>query len=399
MLAAAAAPKIGPKLWSEGAWPPAIWPLTSGPSKAPTGADTAGNDGSSSGQPRDQGPLRVTAIVVEPARLAETVVSAGTLLADEAVELQPEVNGRIVEINFTEGTRVRRGDLLVKLNDADLRATRLAMARELELAERRERRTADLLAQSFVRQDEHDAALNAVYVLQARIALTAAQIEKTEIRAPFEGIAGLRYVSEGAVVGTTTRIATLQRTDTLKVEFSVPEKYADRIRLGSPITFTVAGSEDEFGGEVYARDPRIDTVTRTLAVRALSENPDGRLLPGAFANVKLTLTETSNALLIPAAALISDLDAAYVLVFSDGKAERRRVATGVRTDTQVQIVTGLAAGEIVITSGLQQLRLGATVEVELAGAASISRAAGAAASGFDRLGASSEPAAGAVSHR
>jgi membrane fusion protein (multidrug efflux system) len=363
VFAAAAAPKL---------WPEGLWPRETGASRqAPAGAGA-----NAYATRRDHGPevFSVSAVVLAPTRLAETVASTGTLLADEGVELQPEVSGRIVAINFSEGARVREGDLLVKLNDADLRATQLGMARELELAERRERRTAELLAQGFVREDEYDAALNAVHVLQARIALTEAQIAKTEIRAPFEGIAGLRYVSEGAVVGTSTRIATLQRTDTLKVEFSVPEKYADRVRLGSPIAFLVAGSEVEFGGEVYARDPRIDPVTRTLTLRAFCPNPDGRLLPGAYAQVELTLAETGDALMVPAAALIPDLDATYVLVFSDGKAERRRVTTGMRTDTQVQVIGGLAGGEIVITSGLQQIRPGSAVEIDLAGAASISHA-------------------------
>ena len=314
---------------------------------------------------RGAAPVKVTTEVVLPAPLAEIVTSTGTLLAAESVELQAEVNGKITAINFVEGARVRKGDLLVKLNDADLQARRLAASHEVALAERREERVAELLTQGFVIPDAHDAALNEVNVRRAEIALTEAQIAKTEIRAPFDGIAGLRYVSEGAFVGATTRIATLQRVDTLKVDFAVPEKYADRIRVGSPIAFTVVGRTQKFAGEVYAYDPRIDADTRTLLIRALCPNPNGVLLPGAFANVELTLGETLDALLVPAEALIPDFETSFVYVVVDGKVDRRKVVTGIRTDSRVQILSGLEPGDTVVTSGLPQLRPGAAVQVEL----------------------------------
>ena len=200
-----------------------------------------------------------------PSSLAETVSSTGTLLAVESVELQAEVSGKITAINFVEGARVRKGDLLVKLNDADLQARRLATGHELALAERREQRIAELLKQGFVIPDDHDEALNDVQVRRAEIALTDAQIAKTEIRAPFDGVAGLRYVSEGAFVGATTRIATLQRIDTLKVDFAVPEKYADKSSARQPDrVHALPAAAQKFGGEVYAYDPRIDQETRTL---------------------------------------------------------------------------------------------------------------------------------------
>jgi membrane fusion protein, multidrug efflux system len=314
---------------------------------------------------RGAAPVKVTTEVVLPVPLAEIVTSTGTLLAAESVELQAEVNGKITAINFGEGARVRKGDLLVKLNDADLQARRLAASHEVALAERREERVAELLTQGFVIPDAHDAALNEVNVRRAEIALTEAQIAKTEIRAPFDGIAGLRYVSEGAFVGATTRIATLQRVDTLKVDFAVPEKYSDRIRVGSPIAFTVVGHTQKFAGEVYAYDPRIDAETRTLLIRALCPNPKGVLLPGAFANVELTLGETLDALLVPAEALIPDFQTSFVYVVVDGKVDRRKVVTGIRTDSRVQILSGLEPGDTVVTSGLPQLRPGTAVQVEL----------------------------------
>ena len=313
--------------------------------------------------------VRVAVEVVELRTLAETVSSTGTLLATEGVELQAEVNGKITAINFVEGARVRRGALLVKLNDADLQARRLAAAHQVALAERRERRVAELLAQGFVIPDDHDQALNEVNVRRAELALTDAQIAETEIRAPFDGIAGLRYVSEGAFVNAATRIATLQRIDTLKVDFAVPEKYLDRIEVGAPITFTIAGRAERYVGEVYAYDPRIDAETRTLLLRALCPNPREELLPGSFANVELTLGETKQAMLVPAEALIPDLDATFVYVVVDGRAQRREVQTGIRTASRVQILSGLDAGDTVVTSGLPQLRHGSPVMLETRAAA------------------------------
>src|SRR5688572_12468506 len=140
------------------------------------------------------------------------------------------------------------------------------------------------------------------------------------------------------MVGADTQIATLQRVDTLKVDFAIPEKYAERIRVGGPIAFTLDGRSEDFGGEVYAYDPRIDESTRTLLIRALCPNPGGALLPGAFANVELTLNDLANALMVPAETLIPDYETSYVFVVKDGKAEQRRVSTGIRTDSRVQIV-------------------------------------------------------------
>jgi membrane fusion protein (multidrug efflux system) len=306
-------------------------------------------------------PLQVSTFVVHAAPYAESVVSTGTLRAEEGVELQAEINGKIVAITFTEGTRVRAGDLLVKLNDADLVA-QLARARfRKELAVLREQRMARLLQEGVARREEHDTALNELNVQTAEMDLIQAQLAKTEIRAPFDGVVGLRYVSVGAFVNANARIATLQRLERLKIDFSVPEKYAGRIRPGNAIRFTVAGGGKAFPGEVYAIDPRIDAATRTLVIRAVCPNDGARLFPGAFANVEIVLARDENALLVPSVAVVPGLQETNVFVLADGKAMRRAVRTGSRTETSVQIVSGLAAGDIVITSGLQQLRTGLPV--------------------------------------
>jgi membrane fusion protein (multidrug efflux system) len=312
---------------------------------------------------RPRAALRVSAVTIEPTPLAEKITATGTLLADEGVELQAETNGKVTSSRFTEGAHVRKGELLVKLNDADLLATHSRAKYRKQLAMLRERRLAQLVKQGVARQEEYDTALNELNVQDAEIELTEAQIAKTEIRAPFDGVVGLRHVSEGAFVNAATRIATLQRIDRLKIDFSVAERYAARIRVSSPIEFTVAGASQGFRGHIYAIDPRIDSATRTVLIRAICPNPVSPLLPGAFANVAITLGELKDALLVPAVAIVPGLNEKNVFVVRDGKAQRRAVEVGTRTAGSVHILSGLAPGDVVITSGLQQVREGERVAV------------------------------------
>jgi membrane fusion protein (multidrug efflux system) len=308
----------------------------------------------------------VTGVKLAPVLFAETIAANGTLRAEESVELQTEVNGKIVALNFTEGTPVKAGDVLVKIDDSTLTASlRRAEARR-ELARFREQRLAKLVNEGGVSKFDYDAARSELAVQEAEVALILADIRKTEIRAPFDGVVGLRFVSLGAYVNPTTRIATLQRVTNLKVDFSVPERYATRIHAGAPVSFKVAGSPRVFTGEVYAVEPRIDVGTRTLLLRAKCNNPDLALIPGIYADIEFTVSQAENALLVPAIAVISGLDERFVFIAKEGKAQRVRVTTGPRTSTQVQIIKGLNAGDVVLTSGVQQLRPGLAVKVDLA---------------------------------
>lgn len=316
----------------------------------------------------NRSPLKVSTITVATTPFAEILTSTGSLRAEESVELQAEINGKVVAINFTEGAHVKEGALLVKLNDADLRATRERAFQRKKLGVLREQRLAKLVKEGVARQEEYDTAFNELQVQNAEIELAEAQIAKTEIRAPFSGVVGLRYVSEGAFVNAATRVATLQRLDQLKIDFSIPEKYAGRIKPGTPITFTVAGGDRKFSGKIYAFDPRIDAATRSVLLRALCPNDEGRLLPGGFANVELPLSQLNEAILIPAEAVIPGVTDKNVYVMTGGKAERRIVETGTRTASQVHILSGLKPGDVVITSGLQQMREGLSVS-SLSGAA------------------------------
>lgn len=347
ILGALAAPKIAPLL---------------APHAAPRSVDD-GQRGTATSKSKSatDAPLRVNAVVLQPQPFAETVESTGTLRAEEAVELQAEINGKVVSIDFIEGARVKKGMLLVKLNDSDLRATRDRAVYGKELAQLQEQRFSRLLKQGVARQEEYDTALNTLNVQNAEIALIDAQMAKTEIRAPFDGVVGLRYVSEGAFVNAATRVATLQRLEKLKIDFSVPERYASRLRLGSPVEFTVVGASQSFSGRIYAFDPRIDASTRTVLLRAVCPNDEGRLLPGAFAKVRLTLSQLNAALLVPSQAVVPGLNEKDVFIIENGVAARRPVETGTRTEALVHVLSGLHPGDVVITSGLQQMREGLAV--------------------------------------
>jgi membrane fusion protein (multidrug efflux system) len=214
-----------------------------------------------------------------------------------------------------------------------------------------------------VPQDDYDIARSEMLVQDSEVELIRAQIAKTEIRAPFDGVVGLRFVSEGAFVNATTRVATLQQIDRLKVDFAISERYAQRITAGQPVSFRVAGSDRAHAGRVYAIDPRIDASTRTILVRALCDNSEGHLLPGSFASLELTVADIPDALLIPAEAVEPGVDGKLVYVVQDGVAHLRRVQIGKRTAQAVQVVDGLAAGEKIVVSGLQQMGDGVTVNV------------------------------------
>jgi membrane fusion protein (multidrug efflux system) len=313
------------------------------------------------GRERSGNTLRVASVVLQPRSFVESITSTGTLRAEEGVELQAETSGKIVSIAFREGAPVRKGALLVKLNDSDLRANVTRFTEQQKLAQLREERYATLLAKGVVTRQDYDNMASDVSVQRAQVELYQAQIEKTEIRAPFDGVVGLRYVSDGAYVNAATRIATLQRLDHLKIDFAVPEKYTGRVRVGDAIRFAVAGGQRQYTARIYAIDPRIDAATRTLLLRAVADNTDRSLLPGAFANVTLELEPLPAALLVPAEAVIPGIDEKNVFVMEDGVARRRVVELGSRTSSEVHVLRGLKPGERVITSGTQQLRDGQAV--------------------------------------
>lgn len=307
--------------------------------------------------------LSVEVFVVEPDTIDNNIFTTGTLISNEEVELASESSGIVQDIFLEEGAAVDEGDLLIKINDSDLQAQLTRAEYRLTLAEERERRQEQLLEKGGISQEEYDATLNEVNVLRAEVNLIEAQIAKTEIRAPFSGRLGLKYVSDGSYISSTTRIATLQDIDPIKIDFSVPERYASQVQTGTKVRFTIQGIGEELEATVYAKEPRINTDTRTLQVRARSQNKDGVLLPGSFADLELTLNTIEGALMVPSISLVPELQGQKVFVLRDGKVQPQSVETGLRTETNVQIVSGVQAGDTVLTTGLLQVRPGMTVNV------------------------------------
>lgn len=312
-----------------------------------------------------QAPLVVSGLAIQPEPFVETISANGTLRADEAVELQTEVNGKIAALNFSEGQRVSAGQVLVKIDDTSLQASLRRAEARLALAQFREKRLARLVVEGGVSRLEYDEAKGELDVLEAEADIIRAEILKTSIRAPFDGIVGLRFVSVGAYVNPATRIATLQNLHTLKVDFSVPERYAPFVKPGAPVRFTVAGSAATYEARVVAVEPRIEVATRTILLRAVCENPDLALIPGLFARIDFAVNQAQDALLVPAIAVVAGLEERYVFVAREDKAVRVRVRIGARTATRVQIVEGLQPGDVVLVSGVQQLRAGLPVKVTL----------------------------------
>lgn len=307
--------------------------------------------------------LKVDVVEMEYETIEDRIFSSGTVEANEVVELSSEASGIITGIHFDEGRRVAKGRLLVKINDSELQAQKQRAEFRLNLAEQREERQRRLLERGGISQDDYDATLNELNVLRAEARLIDAQIDRTEIRAPFSGIVGLKYVSEGSYITPATRIASLQEVDPIKIDFSIPERYLTRVAISDRILFSVQGVDSTFTGEVYAIEPRIDTQTRTLQIRALSTNPENLLFPGAFATITLIMEEIDNALMVPAIAVIPELNAQKLFVLRDGRVEEARVQTGIRTSEKVQVLAGVERGDLVLTTGLLQVRPGMEVEI------------------------------------
>lgn len=308
-------------------------------------------------------PSNVVAYVVKVEKLSNNVYASGTVMANEEVQLQPELSGKIIQLNFQEGSRVSKGQLLVKINDADLQANYKKLQLQLSLADEKQQRQKKLLAINGISQEEFDVSQNQYNVIKAELEFASAQIAKTEIKAPFDGVIGLKNVSEGAYVNQSTVIASIQQINPVKIDFSISERYASIAKKGDNLEFSIDGLDGNFKGEVFAIEPKIDMATRTLQVRAICANSKNEIYPGAFAKVKLALSDIDSAMMIPTEAIIPDLKGKKVYRIKNGVAESVKVITGLRNDSQIQITDGLSIGDTIVTRGIMQLKPGASVRI------------------------------------
>ena len=307
--------------------------------------------------------LEVSARIISPRLLTDEIPVIGRLVPDEEVQLSFETSGKITDIYFQEGSSVKKGTLLAKVNDAQLQAQLARLEAQVPLAEERVYRQSTLLQRDAVSKEALEIVKTELATLNADIEKTKAQIEQTELRAPFDGVIGLRQVSVGSYASPSTVVAKLTSVTPIKIEFSVPERYASEVKRGTNLEFTVEGKLEAFKAQVYATEASLDAETHTLLVRALYPNANGELLSGQYAGIRLKQKEVADAIAIPSEAIVPEMGKNKVFVCRNGKAEPVDVVTGIRTDSEIQIVSGLEFGDTILTSGTLQLRKGSAVKI------------------------------------
>ncbi len=305
----------------------------------------------------------VSGMVLRPQVFNDNISLSGTLEANEQIDLRSEVSGVVESINFEEGSKVREGQVLFRVNDIELQAQLSKVKTAQKLASENERRAKLLLEKQAISQEEYDIASADFQSASAESQLINAQLSKATVRAPFSGIIGLRYISKGTYVTPTTPVAKLVNTNKLKITFSIPEKYASQVKVGTQLTFTTSDSQEENSATIYAIEPEVEIATRTLKMRAVADNTEGKLFPGSYANVILPLETVDNALLVPSEALIPVQNGKKIFISEDGKAKEVDVEVGARTGSSVRVLSGLHEGDTILTYGVMALKNGTPVNV------------------------------------
>jgi membrane fusion protein (multidrug efflux system) len=309
--------------------------------------------------------MNVSGIVAKPQTFDNNLSLSGSIEANEQVEIRSEVSGIVEGIYFQEGSNVSKGQVLFKVNDLELRAQLRQIETKEGLASENERRAKLLLQKEAISREEYDIARADLKSAQAQSQLIKAQIAKTSVRAPFSGKIGLRSISPGTYITPTILVAKLVNTGKLKITFSIPEKYANQVKTNTVLRFTVAGSEEKYTAKVYAIEPEVAIATRTLQVRAIAENSSGKLLPGTFADVELPLDIIKDAIVVPTEAIIPIQNGKKVFISRNGQAKEVMVETATRTDASILVLSGLKAGDTVITTGVMSLKDESPVKVKV----------------------------------
>jgi len=305
----------------------------------------------------------VNAIIIKTKSIQNKIFSNGTLISNEEVELRSEISGKITKILFDEGQPIKKGTVLIKINDAELQATLKKNLSKESLARDKEYRVKQLFNKNLTSQQEYDNALSELNSAEADVEYIKAQLDKTEIRAPFNGVIGLRSVSEGSYISPASKIATLQNINPIKVDFSVPQKYFGVVKAGKTILVTIASTEKTYTGKIYAVEPKIDENSRTVQARAVIPNDRSELTPGAYVEIDLVLQDIKDAIMVPSEAVVPDVQGEKVFVYRNGIAIPLVVKQNIRTENEVQIVSGLNVGDTVIVSGIIQLKPNAPVKL------------------------------------
>lgn len=305
----------------------------------------------------------VDVYVVGREAIENQIFASGTVLPNEEVNLMSEISGRLVKLDIQEGATIQKGQLIAKINDRDLKAQLQKVEYNKNLSEKIEARQKKLLNVEAINLEEYDITSNNLRILDAERELIEAQLEKTEIRAPFSGRIGLKYISEGAYMAPGTPIVTIVQSNPIKIDFTVPEKYAPNMRNGNIVKFNLDGDPSTYHARILAVDPKVDENLRTLKVRATAQNPYNRFVPGMFVKVLADLDANKSAMMIPTEAIVPVLKGKKVFVVKNGKAQEVMVTTGLRTDKKIQVIEGLQPGDSLITSGIIAIKPNSAVRV------------------------------------
>lgn len=307
--------------------------------------------------------VNVDVIIAGNNNISNTVEVNGSVVANESVDLHPEISGRLIYLNLPEGSHVSQGTLLARINDADLQASLVKTRVQLELAQKTEERLRKLLAVNGINQADYDAALNQVNNLKADVSVIQAQLDKTVVKAPFSGVLGLRMISPGAYVTPSTVLATLQQTDKMKIDFTVPERYVSQVQKGNAVTIATNENKGTHKAVITAIEPQINATTRNLKVRAVLD--DGGLInPGSFVKVVMNAGDKGNGILVPTNAIIPDAKAKKLVVVKNGKGSFVDIETGLRLTNTAEVTKGIQAGDSVVVTGVLFVRPNAPVKVK-----------------------------------
>ena len=325
------------------------------------GGKPAGPSASPAGKPPG---IPVKVAPVKTGTVAIEISAVGSLLANESVMIRPGIPSRIEAIHFTEGQVVTTGTKLVTLYPSEYKGRAAASSAEAKLGAQRALRAEELFKKGFISQQGLDEARSNKELSAARKEEDLAWLAKTELFAPFTGIIGIRQVSPGAYLQPNQEIARLEDISVIKLDFRVPEMHLEKIKKGQEVSVRVdAYPQEQFTGRIFAIEPAVDEQTRTLLVRARIPNPDGKLRPGLFARVALALGSRDDALVIPEQAIVPRGQESFVFKVTEGKAKLTKVQTGIRRSGEVEIVSGVAAGDIVVTDGQIKIQDGEPVSV------------------------------------
>jgi membrane fusion protein (multidrug efflux system) len=317
------------------------------------------------GKPQGGAPMPVSAVVTSRVDFNPSMKAAGSILAWEEVQLMPEIAGKVVFLNINEGGKVNKGDLLLRLNSAEWQAQLHKAEASVKLFRSNLNRQDELLKVQGISQQQRDETEQQLSMAEADAEYFRAMLSKCELRAPFSGVLGLRMISEGAIVNPSTLIASLFKTDKLRLDFSVPERYASSLSAPLEVSFQIQGDQGAYKARVFAIEPSASSENRSIRLRAEVDNSAGHLLPGRFADVNIPLTRDSSVILLPTQCIVPILKGKQVWVSNMGKAEAVKVETGYRTDELVEIRSGLQMGDTVLTSGIMSVRPGAALKIKV----------------------------------